>query len=422
MGEALTHLKRGLGDRAVILFTRTVRGKGVLGLLGRQVVEIGAVHGADVQRLRPSGAASASTGAERAAPIPKGRSRQTVSFAGANHHLQRAYGQMTTSNGSPSRVCPDDISRLSRELSAVREAVERTIRDTCAADVSDLPAPLVEIYLDLVQNDLCRRTAARTMREVASEITAAGLPEPLTLREMVTRRLARLVNTAGPISVAPAGRPYVVALVGPTGVGKTTTVAKLAGDFSICRGRKVGLITVDTYRIAAVQQLKTIADIVKVPLRTVLTTEELQAALADYRDRELVIIDTAGRGQRDAFKMNELRSFIQAARPDETHLVLAATARPHNLREVVKRFRPVGVNRLVLSKIDEAEGIGGAFSTVAESNLPVSYVTNGQDIPEDIEVADSLGLARMLTSSRSFGSDVAQTGVPAGEGEGEVRS
>ena len=415
MGEALTHLKRGLGERAVILFTRTVRGKGLFGLLGRQVVEIGAVHGSDVQRLRRSAAPGTSAGTESTVPIPKSSSRETVLFARTNRHLQRAYGQMTTSNGSPSPVRSDDINRLSRELTAVREVVERTIRDTCAADLSDLPAPLVEIYLDLVQNDLSRRTAARTMREVAGEITTGQVPEPLTLREMVTRRLARLVHTAGPINVVRVGRPHVVALVGPTGVGKTTTVAKLAGDFSICRGRKVGLITVDTYRIAAVQQLKTIADIVKVPLKTVLTTEELQSALADFSDKELVIIDTAGRGQRDEFKMNELRSFMEAARPDETHLVLAATARSHNLREVVNRFRPIGVNRLVLSKIDEAEGIGGAFSTVADSNLPISYVTNGQDIPEDIEVADSVRLARMLTSPRGLGSDMTETGVAVEE-------
>jgi len=373
MNEALAQVRRGMGAGAVIVFTRTVRGKGFMGLLGRQVVEIGAVPDREVANLRD--------GARHETPKPK---RATVRLEQVYHAaaVQPAEGQ--------------ELGKIRRELSLMRESVENAMRAGCAADVSELPGPLVEMYLGLVRQEVCRQTAARLLKEVASEITAGRVPEPLSLGEMVARKLSGLITVSGAVRVERTGRSRVVALVGPTGVGKTTTVAKLAGEFSVCQGRKVGLITIDTYRIAAVQQLKTIADIVGVPLKTVLTTEELQAALADFRDKDMVIIDTAGRGQRDEFKMNELGAFVQAAHPDETHLVLAATARPKNLREVLGRFSQVGVDRLVLSKVDEAEGIGAAFTVAMESRLPVSYVTNGQDIPEDIEVADAVRLGRMV--------------------------
>ncbi len=394
MGEALSLVKRGLGGRAVILFTRTVRGKGFFGLLGRQVVEIGAVRDGDVHSMRESTAGESRTA---------GGTSQPVSFQKVGRRLQHAYGVSQTPGPATLQVRSDDISQIRRELTIVRSSVENAIRQSCAIDVSQLPAPLVDIYLGLVRNELSRHIAVRVVKETVAEIpihpeNRERIPEPLTLRELVTRRLAQLMTVSGPVNVLPTGGPRVIALVGPTGVGKTTTVAKLAGDFGICKGKKVGLVTIDTYRIAAVQQLQTIADIVRVPLKTVLTIGELRAALSAFHDRDVVIIDTAGRTQRDELKMNELASFMQAVGPDEIHLVLAATARQRNLQEVLDRFKQVGVNRLVLSKLDEAEGIGSAFGVAAESGLPVSYVTNGQDIPDDIAPADSDGLARMMTS------------------------
>lgn len=394
MGEALAEVRRGMGDRAVILFTRTVRGRGFFGVMGRQVVEIGAVPDGEVQTHRRG-----NPGRRTAEPeVRTGRCEGSASKGRATGRLEGAYGV-----GETGGVETGELREIRRELGIVRETVENAIRQSCAADLADLPAPLVDIYLGLLRRELCRETAARVIKEVAGEMGKGNLPEPLSLSEMVAKKLAGLVAVSGAVKVQRTGGAKVVALVGPTGVGKTTTVAKLAGDFTVCQGRKVGLITIDTYRIAAVQQLKTIADIVGVPLKTVLTRDELQGALADFRDKDVVIIDTAGRGQRDELKMNELGSFIRAGRPDETHLVLAATARPNNLREVVQRFRPVGVNRLVLSKVDEAEGIGAAFTVAAESKLPVSYVTNGQDIPEDIEAANALELARMVTAGLGRG-------------------
>lgn len=286
MGEALSQVKRGLGGRAVILFTRTVRGKGFFGLLGRQVVEIGAVPDGDVTKMRKSTAGETRTN-EQAVPADRQASRP-VSFQKVGRRLQHTYGVSQTQGPESAtlQVRSDDISQIRRELTIVRSSVENAIRQSCAIDVSQLPAPLIDIYLGLIRNELSKHIAVRVVREIAAEIpihpgNRERLPEPMTLRELVTRRLADLMTVSGPVSALPASGPKVIAMVGPTGVGKTTTVAKLAGDFSICKGKKVGLVTIDTYRIAAVQQLQTIADIVRVPLKTVLTVGELRAALSE---------------------------------------------------------------------------------------------------------------------------------------------
>ena len=303
-----------------------------------------------------------------------------------------------------------DIADLRKDLAAVRTSVDSLVKQACPPDVAELPDALVELYLELVRKEVCREITGKLVREMSREVHAGSEKDGQALREKVCERLGGLVTTSGAVGRAPVGRPRIVAMVGPTGVGKTTTIAKLSGDFAMRQGLRVGLITIDTYRIAAVQQLKTIADIVQVPLKTVLTVGELQSALAGFSDRDVVIIDTAGRGQRDALKMNELESFMRAAAADEVHLVLAATGRPANLEKVLGSFRRVGVNRLLLTKLDEAEGVGPVFSLAARSGLPVSYITNGQDIPDDISVAEGRTLARMVVMGTPVGAVAAGAG------------
>ncbi len=204
------------------------------------------------------------------------------------------------------------------------------------------------------------------------------------------------------IPVAPpiqpvAGTRRVVALVGPTGVGKTTTVAKLAANFKLAHGVRVGLITVDTYRIAAVEQLKTYAEIIDLPLAVVNDPAEMPRALDELGAVDLVFIDTAG--PQPARRGQDPRAGrVPAARhgPDEVHLVLSAVAGQRSLRAAVERFAMVQVDRLILTKLDEADSLGGVLAVLGLSSRPVSYLTTGQAVPDDIEPADRKRLARLI--------------------------
>jgi flagellar biosynthesis protein FlhF len=222
--------------------------------------------------------------------------------------------------------------------------------------------------------------------------------------EQLEQRLQRLIEAeisiGGPIRVTSAER-RLVALVGPTGVGKTTTIAKLAANFRLRQRRRVGLITVDTYRIAAVDQLRTYADIMDLPMEVVATPREMREAVARFADFDLVLMDTAGRSPRDEVRIQELRAMLAEAAADEVHLVLSTTAGLASLHAAVNSFARVGATSLVLTKLDEAPSLGSLLPLLRDSRLPLSYATDGQNVPDDIHPADRRRLAQMILGTRA---------------------
>jgi len=207
--------------------------------------------------------------------------------------------------------------------------------------------------------------------------------------------MAHRVQGSGPIVIAPKKRG-LVALIGPTGVGKTTTIAKLAAQFALVEKKKVGLLTIDTYRIAAVEQLKTYSQIMDIPIKVAHSPADVTSALEQLSDRDLVLIDTAGRSQKNTIYVHELRSLLGAA-PIETHLVLSASTKLHDMTDQIDRFGgATQIDRLLFSKLDETTTYGTTYTVAATSKLPVSYLTTGQKVPEDIELADGHKLAAMV--------------------------
>ena len=376
MRAALAAVKQTFGAGAVIIYTRNVRAPGLRGLLGRHLVEVAAAS--DV----PRGAAVEAKSAKAPERV------QAV----AQQRLRDAYLRQ-----EPPRAAArnDQLKALREEIGGIRSALDEMLRGGCPPSIAGLPEALCEGYLALVRRGVAEKLAADVVRTLAGEMTEAELCFADKVRERITGRLAEHVNVSGAVRLT-AGERKVVALIGPTGVGKTTTIAKLAANFKIRGHKRVALITIDTYRIAAVQQLQTIADIIKVPLYTVETVGDLQQTLDELRNVDLVLIDTAGRSQRDELKMNDLRTFIKTAGADEVHLVVSATGSTGNITEVIKRFKTIGPNRLLMSKVDEAETFGGVVSAASSCGLPVSYMTMGQEIPNDIEVADGSRVAAMV--------------------------
>jgi flagellar biosynthesis protein FlhF len=194
-----------------------------------------------------------------------------------------------------------------------------------------------------------------------------------------------------------------VALVGPTGVGKTTTIAKLAANFRLREKRRVGLITVDTYRIAAVEQLRTYADIMDLPMEVVATPREMREAASRMQSLDLVLLDTAGRSPSDEVKIQELRSFLSEAAADEVQLVLSAVSSSSTLKKTAERFAAVGTTGLILTKLDEASSLGSLLPLFRSAKLPLSYVTEGQNVPDDIAPADRQRLARLVLGLEACG-------------------
>jgi flagellar biosynthesis protein FlhF len=187
-----------------------------------------------------------------------------------------------------------------------------------------------------------------------------------------------------------------VALVGPTGVGKTTTLAKLAAVATHVERKRVALVTVDTYRIGAVEQLETYARLLGTPLSVVYSEEDVREARARYGDYDLVLVDTVGRSPGEARQLEEMSTLLQQARLDEVHLALDARCSYATLENVLRGFRTLGPTHLLLSKLDEAPRLEDSLAAALEGGLPLSYVTTGQRVPEDLAPANGGQLADWL--------------------------
>lgn len=371
MHEALALVRRDLGPEAAVLHAREVPAGKLLGrLLGSRQIEVTASLGVNVP----------SRFAKRSEPEPA-----TVAASAAFRPSSpvRSNSQRATIEPPPDPVLTEEVKG---QLSSLQTMVQELCQQTRRGSKRDLPDTLFRLFTDLIEADLSEEVARDLIEKVRSEAADAELADPVLLRARIVRMVETDVAVAGPIAVTP-GRRRLVALVGPTGVGKTTTIAKLAANFRLKQKRNVGLITVDTYRIAAVEQLRTYADIIDLPMQVVSTPREMREAAKRMSGMDLVLMDTAGRSPKDEVKIQELKALLGEAAVDEVHLVLSSVAGARVLQQTAERFAAVGTTALVVTKLDEATSFGNLLPLLRSSRLPLSYLTNGQNVPDDIETA-----------------------------------
>ena len=374
MADALSLVKKEFGRHAVILSTRTITTKGVLGFGGQTCIEITAAP--DHAALPPP---------IRRVSVKEG-SRETGPADGAAEHVSRAHEP-------PRRTASNAVLA---EVRSLREEVSELARETHRAHVTDVPEFLFDSYRCLVQNEVAEQIARDLVLKVRRALSPTDLHTPEAVRRELASLMEKMLPTSGPIRCPATSCPVVIALIGPTGVGKTTTVAKLAAEFSLRNSKRVALITIDTYRIAATEQLKTYADIIDVPLDVASTPEEYRDAIERFAEYDVILIDTAGRSQRDEDKMRELHEFFRMVRPDEIHLVVSATASEAVMAQTIDRFRDFEIDRLIVTKLDEAIGFGVILTCLKKASARLSYFTTGQDVPDDIEVGCGAMLADLM--------------------------
>jgi flagellar biosynthesis protein FlhF len=255
------------------------------------------------------------------------------------------------------------------------------------------PAPLDLLGQELRAGELGAAQVELLLEEVRSKAAdGAGIGE---LRRLAAASLAQRVKCSGAPRMQ-KNRCRVMAFVGPTGVGKTTTIAKLAALYGVNRGASLALITIDKFRVGAVEQLAAYAKIFDIPLEVVSDPAELAAALAKHADKSLVLIDTAGSNHKDAGRIEELRGYLECHPGIGTYLCLSATTRGRELDDMVTNFRKLPLDRLLFTKLDESESFGCIIDIHLRHQLPVSYLTTGQRVPEDIEAATANRLASLV--------------------------
>lgn len=251
------------------------------------------------------------------------------------------------------------------------------------------------LLTQLIQQDIAECLAQRLLE--SARVESGGATDPELLRQRIARYIARTVPASGGIALAD-GQPCRVALVGPPGAGKTTTLAKLAAHFKLRHGRRVGVLSLDLQRLAAHEQLRRYAEIIGVPLAAAQTVGEVKDAFAG-EPPELLLIDTPGVGPRETARFVRLAALLRAARPTEVHLVLPASMHGPVQSRFAQLFAPLGVSRLLLTRLDEALGFGVVLNVVERLGCQLSYWTTGQRVPSDIEVACGERVAELVLSS-----------------------
>ena len=388
MAEALTQVKSSMGTDAVILHTRTLQQRRWLGLRRREMVEITAGRGIALAERRRREAIVRNAPAQNAAVYTR-PGMATRRLADTRAPSGRDLLETPAATGVA-------MISISQEVAALKSMVRDLVVQTRQRQSPNIPTELFDLYTKMVGNSVSEEIASEAIQHLQSQVRPEHYGQPDFVKDKLLDVLEKMVTTAGPIARTRTGRPHVVALIGPTGVGKTTTLAKLAANLKLKERHRVGLITLDTYRIAAVDQLKRYADIIGSPLRVVSGADDLQEAVTSMSQCDFVLVDTAGRSPNDTLKLNELKGVLATIEPDEVHLVLAATASQQCLELAISRFGEVREGKLIFTKLDEAANLGVLLNVARNGNKTLSYLTTGQDVPDDIEVGRGRRLAQLI--------------------------
>ncbi|PIE77282.1 MAG: flagellar biosynthesis protein FlhF [Clostridiales bacterium] len=385
--EAMARVKRDLGSEAVILHTRKIKQKGIRGWFSKPLVEVIAA-------------------VEEKQPEPP------VDLA---QQLQSAINQANAEQTASDNQYQAEIRDLKDQVGNLTELVENVIKNIDvakdAAKVQEANASTVDVAGDQV--DAADTTSA--VNPILEKLRAQNV-SPAVVDE-IDRRVALLaLDQADNMAIYAAntgvvirdmiGEPYsmesvngarqVFFFVGPTGVGKTTTLAKIAAKLSLIDEKRVALITADTYRIAAVDQLKTYSEILSIPLDVVYEAEDVVAVLEKRADYDYILVDTAGRNHKLAEGKDDLKALIDAANQAHVFLVMSLTSSAQDIESILKSYAFLEDYKLIFTKMDEAETLGSLLNAKYISNKPLSFITNGQSVPDDIVEADADRLTRAL--------------------------
>lgn len=395
MPDALQRIRVDLGKDAVILNTKEVRSGGIFGLFSKKKIEVIAATDTTVQQAKPA----VRSAPQLAYPAP------SVSEVAAATELAAAIHSASRGSEAPPAVAaaaPEAVPAPGgneRLLDEVRQVKELFLRFSAQGGHSLTP----EAFTQIEQRLLDQEVDPLIVQTILSSILAESPYTPQQWTEelafaAVRERLLAIIRGGGQSRMGTDTR--IAHFVGPTGVGKTTTIAKLAAEQVLKYNRKVGFITSDTYRIAAVEQLKTYATILNVPLQVVFSPGELTKAFKQFADRDIIFMDTAGRNFRNEMYVSELNALLSSQGTSETYLVLSLTAKYKDMKPVVENFSKFKLDKVLFTKMDETDSLGAIINLAHDFKLNGSYITNGQNVPDDISELNEERLVELIMGGK----------------------
>ena len=392
MQKALKLVRRDLGSQAIIVTTKSFGKTKLTGSAGGQGgVEVVAAIDYDLDSSALEGKDFSQLITNRGAPVGTmpGKKRLMKGMPRERKTSKKMVRGVSGLSENP------ETDTISAELKELKWMTQFLVRKTGEMNQQHLPEELFRLSCQMLKQEVCEELVLKLMGALQQELPPEALSDKKQVEKGLISKMKKELPLSGPLDVQP-GKAKVAAFVGPTGVGKTTTVAKLAALEALSNKKKVALVSIDNYRIAALEQLRIYATIMDLPFKAVSSPEELERTIAHFADKDLILIDTAGRSQRDHRHLTEIKQFLRQSFPVEIYLVMSVTHKENNLSAISQEYGLLPIDRLIFSKLDESCTYGTMLNQLARINKPLSYLTTGQKVPEDIEIATQERIVSLL--------------------------
>lgn len=376
--EAILKVKMDLGSEAVILNTRKIRQPGFLKIFSKPLIEVLAAIDEDAKK-----------------PIAQMETSSSKEENTVNNNVKQA-------DNAP--IKDDRMINLEGKVSDLEGMIRKIYFQVSNNGKEDTPEKQKSKVTELFNNTLLKNEVEPEVVEKILMDIREKLGTDINMNDMATAIygiITGLIGNSEPIAITEK-KPYKAIFIGPTGVGKTTTIAKLAADFLLNKKKTVGLVTADTYRIAAVDQLKTYAEILNVPVSVVYSASEIKNEVERLTDKDVILIDTAGRSHRKKNQIEELKKVVELAEADEVFLVVSANTRVRDFKEIIDTYGFLPNYKIIVTKIDETNSVGNILNIRYYSNKPLSYITTGQSVPDDIEILNVDKITRCIMGSMRY--------------------
>lgn len=392
--EAIEAAKKEIGSAVVVMNVKTVKKKGLLYLFSRPYVEVTVALEEETEKRSVA----------RSAAVPAVKPVNSALYHNPNIIREEPEKEVKKETMIEERL--ENLQTLlekqfqkPEEEKNEKETPEK--EETAEEKNDELETFLKLVHRTMVENEVEDKYACEIIDEIR-KASKPGYPFDVALANTYQKMILKFGQ---PECITPAEKgPKVVFFVGPTGVGKTTTIAKIASRFRVMEKKKVALLTADTYRIAAAEQLRTYANILEVPFRVTYSSEEMGTALKDFKDYDYVLVDTAGHAYQNEEQRNAVRDFIQSVdqmAEKDVYLVLSATTKYRDLLEIAKAYQEVSDYKLIFTKLDETSCLGNLFNLKLFTGVPLSYVTCGQNVPDDIEMFNPQKTVKLLLGGKA---------------------